>query len=52
MEISDQMIDQQNQETQTLSPAALREALDKSSSINRTLGLGLSVFVFVMALMV
>jgi len=46
------MTDQQNTKAQTLSPEALKEALDKSSSINRTLGLGFSVFIFIMALMV
>ncbi len=39
------------QETQTPSQQELKEALDKSSSINRTLGLSFGVFVFIMALM-
>jgi uncharacterized protein YjbI with pentapeptide repeats len=46
------MSEQHNQESQTPSQQELKEALDKSSSINRTLGLGFSVFIFIMALMV
>jgi hypothetical protein len=46
------MSEQHNQESQTPSQQELKEALDKSSSINRTLGLGFSVFIFIMDLMV
>ncbi len=46
------MSEQQKPDTQTPGPQELKEALDKSSSINRTLGLGFSVFIFIMALLV
>ncbi len=46
------MNEQQNPGTQSPSQQELKITLDKSSSINRTLGLSFGVFVFIMALMV
>jgi len=46
------MSEQQKPDTQIPVLQELKEALDKSSSINRTLGLSFGVFVFIIAIMV